>query len=92
MHITVLCERFVFFRLIPIDVTQDLLVVLTIGVLSFSGGVALGVSGEEWREQIETWEHQGVTISSQGYRIPRNLNATGVSLCVLHRDSDCILL
>ena len=92
MHITVLCKRFVFFRLIPIDVTQDLLVVLIIGVLSFSGGVALGVSGEEWREQIETWEHQEATISSQGHRIPRNLNATGVSLCVLHRDSDCILL
>lgn len=50
------------------------------GIFSFSGAVAAAVSGEEWEEQIDTWERQGVRIYGRGHRIPRNLRATAVSI------------
>ena len=53
--------------------------VVVLAVFSFSGGVAAAVEGEEWQEQIDTWESQGAVLYSRAKRIPKNLAASGVS-------------
>lgn len=60
--------------------TQELIVVVIVGVFSFSGGVAAAVAGEDWQEQIDAWERQGADVYSRGHRIPKNLAATAVSI------------
>ena len=50
-----------------------------LAVFSFSGGVAAAVEGEDWREQIDSWEDQGATLTGRANRIPKNMAATGVS-------------
>ena len=48
-------------------------------VFSLAGGVAAAVEGEDWREQIDSWEDQGAVLTSRAIRIPKNMAATGVS-------------
>ena len=54
-----------------------------VGVLSLSGGIVAAVEGDNWQDQLDTWESQGVEIYSRGYRIPKNLDATAVSVAIM---------
>ena len=57
------------------SVCKVVLVVVIVGVF-----LAAAVAGEDWQEQIDTWEGQGADINSRGHRIPRNLDAIAVSI------------
>ena len=59
---------------------QVAVIVVIIGVFSFSGGIAAAVAGEDWQNKVDTWEEQGAEIYSRGYRLPKNLAATAVSI------------
>lgn len=59
-----------------------MLIAILLGVFFFSGGVALAVNSEEWREQNDYWEEQGVTLNSRSKRIPVNLAVTAVCYTV----------
>ena len=62
-----------------------MLIAIILGAFYFSGAVALAVNSEDWREQNEYWEQQGVTLNSRSERIPVNLAVTAVwySVCVV---------
>ncbi|CAI8009246.1 hypothetical protein GBAR_LOCUS6244 [Geodia barretti] len=65
-------NRFFFiFALVVVGVAAVL------AVFSFSGGVAAAVEGEDWREQIDSWEDQGAALTGRANRIPKNMAATG---------------
>ena len=67
----------------PCLFSQELIIVLMVGVFSFSGGIAAAVSSKDWQNQIDAWEDQaGVVIFSRGHRIPRDLAATAVSWAI----------
>jgi hypothetical protein len=65
-------NRFFFiFALVVVGVATVL------AVFSLAGGVAAAVEGEDWREQIDSWEDQGAVLTSRAIRIPKNMAATG---------------
>ena len=80
IHLHSLNNVYMYILYIMYVFIKVVMMVVIVGVFSFSGGIAAAEESEDWQEQIDMWERQGVEIYSRGHRIPRNLAATAVSI------------
>ena len=63
---------------------QNIATAVLLSIFYLSGSVALAVTSEQWREQNEDWEGEGVTLNSRSRRIPVNLAVSAVRFMCSH--------